>query len=531
MARVLAARVLLATVLAVVLVVLMGACSPADAQGLGRVLVRFRADGPPDHAAAWKGQGRRLRQLERLGVDVVEVARGKSAAALVRSLRARGDVEFAEEDRRVPHDGAPVGGWLPGYATSHNFGVPVSSLVPATKNQPVPQTLPGPTMVGPGDPLYPNQWHLPRVNAPGAWATTTGASSVIVAVLDSGCDPAHPDLAAKYVPGWNLFDGNADTADVQGHGTAVAGTAAAQGGDGVGVASVAWGPVRIMPIRISDATGYAYWSTLAEAVRWAADRGARVVNASYQCSDSLTVQSAAQYLESKGGVFVASGGNASSALTAPNPAAVLTVGATDRADVKTSWSNTGPIIDLVAPGLDVYTTSRGGSWGWWWGTSFSAPTVAGAAALVISARPDLTPAQVRDCIVATARDLGVAGRDDLYGAGLLDVGAAVARAVSLPASAPPTPPPVPSLSVRIASPAAGAAVSGTVYVQAVVAGPVSRVTLLVDGRATSRSSRSPWTTVWDTRYSAVGAHQLVLEAQDAAGAKVRSATVAVTVRR
>jgi subtilisin family serine protease len=511
MARVLAARVLLAMMLAVFLVVLMGACASAQAQAppgdSSRVLVRFRPGGPPDRAVAWAGQGRRLRHLERLGVEVVEVSRGKSAAALLRSLRGRSDVEFAELDRRVPHDGHAL---FPGYATSHSRGFP--------------QTLPN-------DPLYPNQWHLPRVGAPVAWGTTTGAASVIVAVLDTGCDPAHPDLAAKYVPGWNLFEGTADTTDVQGHGTAVAGTAAAQGGNAVGVASVAWGPVRIMPIRISDATGYAYWSTLAEAVRWAADRGARVVNASYQCSDSLTVQSAAQYLESKGGVFVASGGNASTALTAPNPASVLTVGATDRGDVKTSWSNTGPIVDLVAPGIDVYTTSRGGSWGWWWGTSFSAPTVAGAAALVISARPDLSPAQVRDCIVATARDLGEPGRDDLYGAGLLDVGAAVARAVSLPASPPPTPPPVPSLSVRIASPAAGATVSGTVYVQAVVGGPVVRVTLLVDGRATSRSSRSPWTTVWDTRYAKVGAHQLVLEAQDAAGAKVRSAAVGVTVRR
>jgi subtilisin family serine protease len=207
------------------------------------------------------------------------------------------------------------------------------------------------------------------------------------------------------------------------------------------------------------------------------------------------------------------------------------VGATDRNDAKTGWSNTGPIIDLVAPGIDVYTTSRGGSWGWWWGTSFSSPTVAGAAALVISARPDLSPSQVRDCIVATARDLGTPGRDDLYGAGLLDVGAAVARAVSLPADPPPTPPPAPSMAVAITSPAAGAAVSGTVYVLAAVSGPVARVTLLVDGRPTSRSSRSPWTTVWDTRGSKTGARTLELEAQDAAGAKVRSAPVGVTVRR
>jgi subtilisin family serine protease len=527
MARVLAARVLLAMMLAVFLVVLMGACASAQAQAppgdSSRVLVRFRPGGPPDHAAAWKGQGRRLRQLERLGVEVVEVSRGKSAQALLRSLRGRADVEFAEIDRRVPHDGFAFGG-RPSYATSHNFGVPISSLVSATKNQPAPQTLPN-------DPLYPNQWHLPRVGAPVAWGTTTGAASVIVAVLDTGCDPAHPDLSPKYVPGWNLFDGNADTADVQGHGTAVAGTAAAQGGDGVGVASVAWGPVRIMPIRISDATGWAYWSTLADGIRWAADRGARVVNASYQCSDSLTVQSAADYLATKGGVFVASAGNASTALTAANPASVLTVGATDRADAKTSWSNTGPIVDLVAPGIDVYTTSRGGAWGWWWGTSFSSPTVAGAAALVISARPDLVPSQVRDCIVATARDLGTPGRDDLYGAGLLDVGAAVARAVSLPADPPPTPPPAPSMAVAITSPAAGASVSGTVYVLASVSGPVVRVTLLVDGRPTSRSSRSPWTTVWDTRGSKTGTRTLVLEAQDAAGAKVRSAPVVVTVRR
>jgi ABC-type nitrate/sulfonate/bicarbonate transport system substrate-binding protein len=92
--------VLLAMMLAVFLVVLMGACASAQAQAppgdSSRVLVRFRPGGPPDHAVAWAGQGRRLRQLERLGVEVVEVSRGKSASALLRSLRGRADVEFAE---------------------------------------------------------------------------------------------------------------------------------------------------------------------------------------------------------------------------------------------------------------------------------------------------------------------------------------------------------------------------------------------------------------------------------------------------
>jgi thermitase len=250
-----------------------------------------------------------------------------------------------------------------------------------------------PLALTPNDPLYaPSSgrgWHLAKISAPNAWDTTLGSNRVIVAVLDTGVDGTHPDLAPNLVPGWNIYNNNADTSDVHGHGTAVAGTVAAVLNNGVGVASVAGG-CRIMPIRISDPNGYASYTTIANGLIWAADRGARVANVSYRCSNSSTVATAAQYFQSRNGVVAVAAGNESTFdATADNPY-VLTVSATDSSDSLTSWSNTGNNIDLAAPGSGIYTTLRGGTYGSKSGTSFSAPVVAGVAALVISVNPNLT---------------------------------------------------------------------------------------------------------------------------------------------
>ncbi len=149
------------------------------------------------------------------GVKVLSLPPNASERALERAFRKRAEVESAEVDLLVPPDG-----------------------------------------VTPNDPLYPSQWHLSRIAAPDAWSTTTGSSGIIIAILDSGVDGSHPDLASKMVSGWNFYDNNANTTDVYGHGTKVAGTAAAAGNNGTGVASVAWNCL-IMPVRISDTSGYA----------------------------------------------------------------------------------------------------------------------------------------------------------------------------------------------------------------------------------------------------------------------------------
>src|SRR5438876_1292887 len=112
----------------------------------------------------------------------------------------------------------------------------------------------------PNDPSFKNQWHLPKMGCPSAWDITFGSSTVTIAICDTGVDATHPDLAAAIVPGWNFYDNNSDTRDVYGHGTGVAGTAAAMGNNGVGVAGAAMN-CRIMPVRISDTNGYTLYST------------------------------------------------------------------------------------------------------------------------------------------------------------------------------------------------------------------------------------------------------------------------------
>ena len=169
------------------------------------------------------------------------------------------------------------------------------------------------------DPMLPSEWHIPRVGASTAWNTVTGRG-VIVAVLDSGVQSAHPDLSANMVPGWNAYDGSTNTADASGHGTAVAGTIAAVGNDGIGNVGVAY-TAKIMPIRVTDSSGSnATFSIIANAITWAADHGARVANVSYSnLYKSSAVQSAAQYLRSKGGETVVSANNNGINENSPRP--------------------------------------------------------------------------------------------------------------------------------------------------------------------------------------------------------------------
>ena len=281
----------------------------------------------------------------------------------------------------------------------------------------------------PNDPYFTSQWHLAQIAAPAAWDTTVGSPSVIVAILDTGVDGTHPDLAPNLVPGWNTYDNNSNSADVYGHGTEVAGTVAASGNNGIGVASVAFG-CKLMPVRISDTSGLGYSSTVASGLTWAADHGARVANISYEFTGDSVVDSAAQYFNSKGGVVTVSAGNYSTVLTNADDPNVLTVSATDSNDAIAPWSNTGTPIDLAAPGVSIYTTTMGGGYSPASGTSFSAPVTAGVAALVISANPSLTSAQVQQVLKQSADDLGAPGWDPVYGWGRVNAQKAVAAAIN-----------------------------------------------------------------------------------------------------
>jgi thermitase len=385
------------------------------------------------------------------------------------------------------------------------------------------------------DPYFASAWHLPKISATTAWDASTG-TGVIIAILDTGVDGTHPDLAPKMIPGWNVYSGNSDTSDVHGHGTGVAGTAAAASNNSLGVTGVALN-TKIMPIRISDPTGYATWSATAQAITWAANNGARVANISFSgMQGSSTINSAAQYMQSKGGVVVTAAGNSSTFdSTADNPY-LINVSATDQNDLLTSFSNTGNNIDLSAPGISIWSTTRGGGYGAWSGTSLAAPVVSGTAALVIAAQPTLTAAQILDVLKKSADDLGATGWDSSFGKGRVNAANAVALARNtIGSTTTTTPPPAPATDtiapqITITSPASGARISKSVSVSVKATDnvAVTRVELYVDGRAIASSTSLPFTTKWNAAKAAGGTHSIQTKAYDAAGNSALSQIVTVT---
>jgi subtilisin family serine protease len=447
----------------------------------GRVLVKFRSDVGLDHArqiVAALGV-RAADELPATKVLMLDLPEQADEAAFAHALAQRADVEFAELDRVVtPEDVTPNDPWFGSW-----------------------------------------EWYLTKIGAPTAWTTTTGRKEIVIAILDTGIDGTHPDLQSKLVPGWNIYNNNSDTSDVYGHGTVVAGTAAAASNNAQGVASVAW-DCPIMPVRISALDGTATYSAMASGLTWAADHGARVANLSYKATGSSTVTSAATYFQNKGGVVVSAAGNqATFDATADNPS-ILTVSATDANDVLTTWSNTGNNVDLAAPG-SVFTTYKGGTYGSTSGTSVSSPIVAGAAALVLSANPSLTGSQVRQILEQSADDLGPAGWDSSYGWGRVNVARAVSMAAGVTAD-------VTAPSVSFGSPSDGSIVSGTVLISVSAAdnAAVTSVSLSVDGGPAATDTVAPYVFNWITNAVANGTHSLTATAVDSSGNK---AAVSVSV--
>jgi len=318
------------------------------------------------------------------------------------------------------------------------------------------------TMVTPNDPQFGSQWGLTKINAPAAWDISTGSSSVVVGVIDSGCDLDHPELAPLLVNGFDMvdlgtnptppagwrFEGDfsgrdAIPEDEVGHGTHVAGTIAALSNNGVQVAGVGW-QTRIMPVkaltrmvRISDGrvSGVGSSADVAAAIRWAADNGAHVINMSLGADASTSVESSAvAYAIGKGVVVVAAMGNDGTS-NPSYPAAypgVVAVGAIDSADKKASFSQTGSHISLVAPGVGILSTYLAGGTTTMSGTSMATPHVAGVAALIKAVKPGATGAEIADILRTTARPLKDAPADPVpnnaYGHGCLDAQAALVKA-------------------------------------------------------------------------------------------------------
>lgn len=384
-----------------------------------------------------------------------------------------------------------------------------------------PDRLVAPEMIV-NDPYFGSEWQLQTMQAPAAWDISQG-SGVTVAVLDTGVDATHPDLQGQLVPGWNFWDNNSDTSDVYGHGTMVAGTIAARSNNASGVTSLAFN-AKVMPMRISDASGYGSWSAMASALTWAADHGAKVANISYMVQSSSTVQSAAQYFRSKGGVVVNSAGNTGVYDSTAASDALLSVSATDSGDNRTSWSTYGPYVDLAAPGVGIWTTTAGGGYSAVSGTSFSSPLTAATIALMIAANPGLPASTLVGLIESTATDLGSQGYDQYYGYGRVNAAAAVQATVGarvVDSQAP---------SVAISSPAGGT-VTGAVPINVSASDNVgvTRVDLLVNGVVVASDSTSPYAFSWDSTSAVNGSATLVAQAFDAAGNSASSKAVSVTV--
>lgn len=281
-----------------------------------------------------------------------------------------------------------------------------------------------------GDPLRADQWALDALGVEAAWAREEGDAAVVTAVVDSGVRASHEDLAgARVVAGADLVELDPWPDDESGHGTLVAGVLVASRGNGRGIAGM--GAFTVLAIRVLDENNRAPCARVAAGIVAAVEQGADVINLSLSCSsDDPALRLAVDHAARRGVLVVAAAGNLHA--TRPQdcvtyPArlpGVLAVGAVDASLAAAPFSCRGDALDLVAPGVDVLSTSLAG-YAFVSGTSVAAPHVAAAAALLKSASPEATAEEIRGRLLGTARDLGATGWDSQTGRGLVQPAAAL----------------------------------------------------------------------------------------------------------
>ena len=378
----------------------------------GEVVVKWRDAARGPQATAAHG----LTVVEDLGppgkgLPAVVSTEGRPMGEVLAELRADPAVEYAEPNYR--------------------FGLAVDG---ATAAVPV------------NDPKTGPQYSLDRMRVRDAWSLATGASRV-VAVLDTGVEFGHPDLAGRLLPGHDFVNNDGDAADDNGHGTWVTGIIAANANDGIGIAGISWSD-RVLPVKIMAANGTGDTSDLTSGIVWATDHGATIINMSVGGFPYSTyVHDAIRYAWSRGVVLVGAAGNNGRYETffpASYPE-VVSVSATQVEDEFSFWSSHHADVDVSAPGSSVLTTncavckpnehdlSGDHRYTYISGTSFAAPNVAGVIALIWAGNPSMTNAQVVDRLKATTDDLGSPGFDTRYGLGRVNAYRALGASVPGPA--------------------------------------------------------------------------------------------------
>jgi len=402
----------------------------------GELLVKWRTAGRGSEAQGAIGtllaslQATVIKEFPVLGVARLRLPESQLQAALTR-LQTDPRVEWAEPNYLLSLDFAPDDPYYANYQSDPKYG-----------------------------------GYLLNMEMEAAWDLSLGDPSVVIAIIDTGLDFDHEDLAGSVwtnedevpdngldddhngyvddVHGWDFVEEDNLPQDLHGHGTHVAGVVAARTDNGLGIAGMA-GQATIMPLGIFQPQGIGTYADLIEAILYATDNGAQVINMSLGAvSYSRGEEAAVNYAWEHGVVLVAAAGNNNNdAFHYPAAHAnVIAVSAVDAQDRRASFSSYGDFVDLAAPGVRVISCSPGSNYGLMSGTSMASPHVAGLAALIRSRNPTLTNAEVRQILESTADDLGTAGWDRYYGYGRIN-GRRALEATPLPTLPIPTPTPPP----------------------------------------------------------------------------------------